>query len=243
MNKITQTLPTLFLILLLTNQALSSQSEKELQDGWKELHGCKLIEASGNDGDSFHVEHLGKEYVFRLYLVDCPETDIFMITRNIEQIQDFGAPLEKLLIAGKLATELTKKLLSKPFTVLTKGENAMGRSELGRNYAFVTTSNNKDLGEIILEHGLGRSHGKSVDAPSMRSDLRSKYDRLAEREKRKGSGAWGKKEVKLSLTSLISNGDVSRAKREVKEFERENKEMFKNLASSLGKEEVEIQRN
>jgi endonuclease YncB( thermonuclease family) len=221
----------------------ANEKIKELRGGWKELEGCKLVEASGNDGDSFHVEHLGKEYVFRLYLVDCPETDIEMIGRNVEQIQDFEAPLEKLLITGKLATELTKTLLSRPFTVLTKGEDAMGRSQLGRSYAFVTTSKGEDLGEVLLEHGLARSHGKDTDAPTMHSNLRQKYDRIAERSKRQDIGAWGKKEIELSSNSLVSVGDLSRAKREIKELQKENKDNLENLAASLGKENLEIQKN
>jgi endonuclease YncB( thermonuclease family) len=234
---------SLILNLALISNGLSRQTEKELRDGWRELEGCELVEASGNDGDSFHVEHLGKEYVFRLYLVDCPETDIEMISRNVEQIQDFEAPLEKLLITGKLASELTKTLLDRPFTILTKGENAMGRTQLGRSYAFVTTSKGEDLGEVLLEHGLARSHGRNTSAPSIRNDLQDKYDRIAERSKRQRIGAWGEKEVKLPSNSLVSSGDLSRAKREARDIQKENKTELKELASSLGEENLEIQKN
>jgi endonuclease YncB( thermonuclease family) len=243
MNKKTTHIKSILLILTLLagNTGLSKQSEKELRDGWKELEGCELVESKGNDGDSFHVMHLDKEYVFRLYLVDCPETDIEMIGRNVEQIQDFGAPLEKLLIAGKLATGLTKELLSKPFKVLTKGENAMGQTALGRSYAFVTTSKGEDLGEILLEHGLARSHGRDAEAPTVRSDLQGKYDRIADRIKRGNVGAWGKKEVKLPTNSLVNSADLARAKREVREMQRENREHIKGLVTSLGEENIEIQ--
>jgi len=40
---------------------------------WQELTGCKFAEQDFNDGDSFHVKHKGKEYIFRLYFVDTPE--------------------------------------------------------------------------------------------------------------------------------------------------------------------------
>jgi hypothetical protein len=42
---------------------------------WIVLEDCRLIPNPANDGDSFHVSAGEKEYLFRLYLVDAPETD------------------------------------------------------------------------------------------------------------------------------------------------------------------------
>ena len=39
------------------------------------LDNCVLVMNRFSDGDSFHVSAKGKEYIFRLYFVDAPETD------------------------------------------------------------------------------------------------------------------------------------------------------------------------
>jgi len=47
---------------------------------WETLVDCKLKNNSFNDGDSFHVSHKGKEYIFRLYFVDTPERIINILS-------------------------------------------------------------------------------------------------------------------------------------------------------------------
>ena len=42
---------------------------------WIVLENCRLITNPANDGDSFHVSAGEKEYLFRLYFVDAPETE------------------------------------------------------------------------------------------------------------------------------------------------------------------------
>ena len=42
---------------------------------WVVLENCQLVPNAANDGDSFHVNANGKQYMFRLYFVDAPETD------------------------------------------------------------------------------------------------------------------------------------------------------------------------
>ena len=42
---------------------------------WEKLQNCRLAPDQYKDGDSFHVLHDGKSHIFRLYFVDCPETD------------------------------------------------------------------------------------------------------------------------------------------------------------------------
>jgi len=44
------------------------------REPWVVLNQCQLIPNESNDGDSFHVRAAGKEYLFRLYFVDAPET-------------------------------------------------------------------------------------------------------------------------------------------------------------------------
>lgn len=51
---------------------------------WAILENCRLVLNPANDGDSFHVSNGDKEYIFRLYLVDAPETEGTNPSRLIE---------------------------------------------------------------------------------------------------------------------------------------------------------------
>ena len=57
---------------------------------WVVLNECRLLPNESNDGDSFHVSAMGKEYIFRLYLVDAPETDACFPARVDEQAKYFN---------------------------------------------------------------------------------------------------------------------------------------------------------
>ena len=46
-------------------------SARDQSKDWIVLKDCRLIPNPANDGDSFHVSAGQKEYLFRLYLVDC----------------------------------------------------------------------------------------------------------------------------------------------------------------------------
>ena len=57
---------------------LTASVDLAARDGtkdWVVLENCRLIRNPANDGDSFHASVGEKEYIFRLYLVDAPETD------------------------------------------------------------------------------------------------------------------------------------------------------------------------
>ena len=161
---------------------------------WETIRNCRLIPNTSNDGDSFHVDANGQEHIFRLYFVDCPEAEFSgLVTERIkQQAAEFGISEEATVEIGKKAAAFTAAVLSRPFTVLTRGQDAMGRSKLKREYAFVTTADGKDLGELLLEQGLARSHGESA-APSGKSakSLWSKYDGIQARAKSAKAGAWG----------------------------------------------------
>lgn len=72
---------------------------------WDRLSGCKLLPNESNDGDSFHVEHEGKEYIFRLYFVDTPESSRQVEERVAAQAEDFGVSEEQVLDTGHAAAE------------------------------------------------------------------------------------------------------------------------------------------
>lgn len=175
------------LMLLNTSPALASGE-------WEELQGCRLIENKANDGDSFHVNVSGEERIFRLYFVDAPESEDGgrVASRISEQAETFGITEQESTEIGKKAAAFTRSLLSRPFTVLTRGQNAMGASQLKREYAFVTTADGEDLGEMLVSRGLARSYGEDAATPDSKAgDLRDRYDALEAQARREKVGAWG----------------------------------------------------
>ena len=160
--------------------------------GWIVLKDCRLIANPANDGDSFHVSAGPKEYLFRLYFVDAPETDEMTPGRLVEQAKYFGITVPQAIEVGRAAKEFTREKLSQPFTVFTHLSDAMGQSRLERFYAFVQTKDG-DLGEQLVRNGLARNHGFKAVPPGMisaRVELQKlqQFENEARQEK---IGAWG----------------------------------------------------
>src|SRR5437016_968461 len=64
----------------------------------EKLDNCRLIPKNDNDGDSFHIQCEGIEYLVRLYLVDAPETKGGpMAERLIEQANYFGITVPEVV--------------------------------------------------------------------------------------------------------------------------------------------------
>lgn len=156
---------------------------------WDRLSGCKLLPNESNDGDSFHVEHEGKEYIFRLYFVDTPESSRQVEERVAAQAKDFGVSEEQVLATGHAAAEFTEKALRGRFEVLTRFENALGASRMGRSYAVIKTPQKEDLGMLLVKNGLARAHGTAPDAPG--SYKMTDYKRAEERARRNKIGIFG----------------------------------------------------
>src|SRR5436190_10007143 len=95
---------------------------------WVTLQGCHYLPKRANDGDSFHVSVNGKEYIFRLYLIDAPETDEMTPRRLVEQAKYFAVTVPQAIETGRAATEFTREKLSEPFIVFTHMSDAMGQS-------------------------------------------------------------------------------------------------------------------
>jgi endonuclease YncB( thermonuclease family) len=178
----------LIILALLATFSLASANE------WQTIRNCLLMDNVSNDGDSFHVKADDEERIFRLYFVDTPETESggYVTKRVSEQAKEFGITEEQSVEIGKKAAAFTRAVLSRPFKVLTRGQNALGASQLKREYAFVTTADGEDLGEMLVSRGLARSFGEdaSTDRESS-SELRAKYDRLEAEALRERLGAWG----------------------------------------------------
>jgi endonuclease YncB( thermonuclease family) len=170
-------------------------------DEWQTLTNCRLIENESNDGDSFHVKADGEEYLFRLYHVDTPESEIdsAVADRVAVQAEHFGLTQEESLRGGEKAKEFTEKVLAKPFSVVTRWQKAMGRSKLQRYYAVVLVGGNDDLAELLVKAGFARAFGQVVDAPKGKS--MADYARMEKTAKAGKMGLYGGNKPKTSESS------------------------------------------
>jgi endonuclease YncB( thermonuclease family) len=157
-------------------------------DGWTKLEGCRLDPSSYADGDSFRAVHEGKTHHFRLYFVDCPETDERYPDRLAEQQSIFGLGPEGIIAAGHKATQFTTDFLSRPFTVLTKWEDARGASHDQRFYAVVLDGAGRDLAVELTRNGWARAYGMHSEYRGRSHEIRLKNLEAAAR--RQGLGAF-----------------------------------------------------
>ena len=151
-----------FILLALSLAARSQELQK--------FENCRLAESDWADGDSFPVRLPdGKEIVLRLYYVDCNEIGAATETdqrRVRDQSSYFGIDDHQLTLEfGRRSAEETKKLLGKPFMVHTAFASAPGRSAKPRIYGFVSLSDGRDLGEVLVGQGLARSYGVRRNTP------------------------------------------------------------------------------
>jgi len=171
--------------------AVDLRARPESKD-WIVLDNCRLIANPANDGDSFHVSAGAREYIFRLYLVDAPETDEMTPRRVVKQAKYFGITVPQAIEAGRAATAFTREKLSEPFTAFTHISDAMGQSRLERFYAFVETKDG-DLAEQLVCNGLARIYGFKAAPPGLRN-VRPEMEKLQQFEnqaRQEKVGAWG----------------------------------------------------
>jgi DNA uptake protein ComE-like DNA-binding protein len=182
------TRPVLFIAVVFLLEATASLWAK---GEWTRLERCHLVPNPGNDGDSFHVRANREEYIFRLYLVDAPETDAVDPARLIEQAKHFGISVPQVIELAEAAKSFVQEKLTEPFTVYTRMSDAMGRSKNERFYAFVQTKEG-DLGEQLIANGLARIYGKRAQPPGVSSSLaeRQRLEKLEEEAKQHKLGGW-----------------------------------------------------
>ena len=159
---------------------------------WIVLENCRFILNPADDGDSFHVSVGTQEYIFRLYMVDAPETDALTPGRLVEQAKYFAITVPQAIEVGLAAKEFTREKLSEPFTVFTRMSDAMGRSKLERFYAFVQTKDG-DLGEQLVRNGLARNYGYKAVPPGLKNSRleKEKLQQLEDEAKQEKIGGWG----------------------------------------------------
>lgn len=181
----------------------ASVSAKE----WFIYDRCELVDGEYYDGDSFSVKPLtGYTYLFRLYGVDCPETDDRFESRLLEQGKDFEVEQADLMKWGEKAAEFTRAFLQKPFRVYTQKIKADGASGKSRYYAIIVNDEGQRLDEALVSAGLARAHGMGAewDEPMWEGKLANFPRRmtsrrylsslrvLEKRAKREKVGIWGR---------------------------------------------------
>jgi DNA uptake protein ComE-like DNA-binding protein len=187
------------LVLVIVCAAPVDAGARDSRD-WIVLENCRLISNPANDGDSFHASAGAREYIFRLYMVDAPETDAMNPARLVEQAKYFAITVPQAIEVGLAAKEFTREKLSEPFTVFTRMSDAMGHSKLERFYAFVQTKDG-DLGEQLVRNGLARNYGFKAVPPGLRNS-RLEVEKLQQFEddaKRERIGGWGANGERLNV--------------------------------------------
>jgi DNA uptake protein ComE-like DNA-binding protein len=185
--------------------SINLRARDQIRD-WIVMKDCRLIPNPANDGDSFHVKVGGKEYLFRLYFVDAPETDEMTPRRLIDQAKYFNITVPQAIEVGRAAKDFTRVRLSQPFTVFTHMSDAMGQSRLQRFYAFVETQGG-DLGEQLVGNGLARNYGFKAVPPgkaSSRIELQ-KLQRLEDEARQEKIGAWGINSGRLNVHTQMAS--------------------------------------
>jgi len=129
------------------------------------LTDCQYVAQKYNDGDSFGVKCGTDEYIFRLYFVDAPETNLRYAERTREQSEHFGVTLDETMKAGVKAKEAVRDILQQPFVVWTRWASAQGRGKVPRYYGFIEIEG-KGLAEILVSMGLARTKGVKSKLPS-----------------------------------------------------------------------------
>ena len=160
--------------------------------GWNVLRHCRLIPHAGNDGDSFHVRHENRHYIFRLYFVDAPETDGALMQRMSQQAAYWGISTAQVRELGLQAAAVAREQLDGTFTVYTKFVDARGRSSRKRYFAFVDVEG-AYLAEELVARGLARVYGfrdRLPDGISKRRFLR-RLQAAEAKAKKQRRGAWG----------------------------------------------------
>ena len=184
------------LVLLPASAAITPKHSKTFQ----KLDNCRYVPRPYNDGDSFMVAVGDDEFMFRLYYVDTPESDTRFPVRIAEQAKYFWITSEQSLQVGKDASKFVANLLStKAFTVRTRWSSALGSSRKSRYYAIVEVDG-KGLAEILVEAGLCRLVGTTVNHPSglNHADYVSKLKSLEDVAKNSKRGAWALSDPKLA---------------------------------------------
>jgi endonuclease YncB( thermonuclease family) len=159
---------------------------------WLTLPNCQFMPQEYRDGDSFHVMTSDqRQFVFRLYFVDAPETDVSIKERVREQAAYFGVSEEEVLKAGESAKKVAAEWLKQTCAVTTRWQSAQGRGRLPRYYAQIEVGG-RDLGELLVTYGWARAKGTVAILPDGKpaKEHMAKLAKLEAAAKAKRIGIW-----------------------------------------------------
>jgi endonuclease YncB( thermonuclease family) len=198
-----------FLLLAIVLASLVVASAATAPAGWTLLENCRLENHDYADGDSFHVIHRGRNLQFRLYFVDCPETEMRFPERIAEQGKVFALGSEGVVAAGHRAHAFTDEMLSRLFNVLTKWEEAQGASAQELFYTVVLLGN-QNLAEELVRHGFARAFGMHTDYPTQAGgrQLVAKLKRLQQEASRMKLGAFGGSTEAPQVRAFVDQQDA-----------------------------------
>lgn len=168
-------------------------SDETNPGAWEVLKGCRLVKAPGNDGDSFKVVHMDREFIIRLYYVDCPETYDTYKDRLKDQARYFSISESEVIPSGKIAQAFTRQFLTDAFTVTTCWEDARGGEQ--KRYFGIVRKKDRLLSTELVRNGLARIYGMPTKdrwpdgfAPSVYLKKLEQHERTARKTKK---GIWG----------------------------------------------------
>jgi DNA uptake protein ComE-like DNA-binding protein len=187
----------------------ATASNKPALSAWEALEECRLVESTVNDGDSFKVAHKDKEFIIRLYYVDCPETYDTYMDRLRDQARYFSIPESTVISHGKTAKVYTQQFLNRGFTVMTRWEDARGCGEEKRYFGIVR-KNNQLLSTELVREGLARIYGMPTKGnwpggftPQIYLEQLKQYERIARQKKK---GIWSNAQNSAQLAGLDKSG-------------------------------------
>lgn len=169
------------------------------------VEGVRYVPTPWADGDSFRVRFPdGTEHTLRLYGADCVEATVhtdsdarrLRAQRRYFGISNYGnSPQKSIDLAkslGEAATLQVRAWLETPFTVHTTFADGRGSPRYPRIYAFVSTSEGKDLATLLVQHGLARAFGVYRSTPDglHRDDYREQVSDAELIAARNGRGIW-----------------------------------------------------
>ena len=205
------------LVAAITLLTTAVPAKDKAADKWVRHEDAEFTEERQSDGDSFGMlvkTSKGNETIrtYRLYGVDCPETDASdsrVASRIKEQAACFGCKPDEIPKLGKQASAFTEKLLKHGRPVIhtrgpygEKAEKNPGRPQRYFALVEVTAADGKRrmLHELLLEAGLARAHGVPAAWPPAQEDRHGEKEacedfmsglvRLEKAARRARAGAW-----------------------------------------------------
>ena len=190
-------------------------------DKWTIYEDCEFNKDHYADGDSFSIEvqlSSKRDYIFRLYFVDTPESDNRIPERIADQADYFNISSYQSLNLGEDAAAFAERWLkNSDLRIYTQRKDAMGASSKKRYYAMVQDKKTEEfLSMALVRYGLARIYGMDVkleDGTSATSYNRklAAAEKLAKTEK---LGGWGLEKPILSAVEAAEQR-LNKAKDEI----------------------------